>query len=1108
MCKPVFAALMLLLLSCGANAQTQSIFVQPPAYNISFPNATADLNGDGKSDLIGLDGTILLGNADGTLHSGTPWCNSSQPFCTNSGVFVEDLNNDGKPDLLVPTPGFLWILLGNGDGTFQSAVSVGTGANSVVVQVADINGDSKLDVLLQAGSSILIFLGNGDGTFQTPVTGPTLAGNFTLIGAADFTGDGNVDLLAVFALGNSAPQVSVIPGNGNGTFQSTAITTTTTAPATATGASAVIRDVNGDHKLDVILVFNAGAQVPVASLSLTLLGNGDGTFTSGQIISGPGTAALIDLNGDGIADLATGTGPFAQIFLGKADGTFDLKGSYFTGVFSSVLNVPVVVGDFNGDGKPDVVAGGVLLLGNGDGTLRGNDATLTNASFLTGDFNGDNKLDFVAVKADTSFDIFVGDGTGKFPTSVPNPPVQTGANIQPLDFKVVDVNADNKLDLLFVTADTTNNHWTLNVLLGNGNGTFAAPTVATQGTFAYQLSVVGDFNQDHKLDFAVLDSSGAISVFLGNGDGTFHSSQSFFAATNAEGLVAVDFNNDGKLDLIFSSPNGENICLGKGDGTFGPAAIFYGPFGPVGAVADLNGDGVPDLVIEGLVLLGNGDGTAHPVPLASPNASYVLAADINGDGKVDLIGFNGLLPGQLQYVLGNGDGTFGSPVALETGLTHFVSVSAPLSGDFNGDNKPDLLFGFAGGVVSMLNIAAMPPADFLLRASVPSPLVVAPGSSATSIVTLTAIGSFSGSAALSCSGLPTGATCNFSPASITGGGSSSLSITTTAAAAVGTYPVAVVATSGAVTHNIGLSLAVATSAGATTAVLSPNIVNFGVQAMGSSSIPQTVQLTNTGSAALSIASAGISVSGSNAGDFSISNNTCGSSLAPATSCVLSIIFTPGGSGSRSASLMVSDNATASPQFASLSGSAPGFSVAPTSPATVTVAAGKTATYTLSVAPSAGFTGNVSFTCTGAPALAKCTVAPASVTLGAAPSTVTVSVSTTAATQGFAPPIAKLVLPPVRPMILLTLVMLTAAMLVLLLRQSRVRFAHAIPLALVVAGALAFGACGGSGGSTSTTGGGGGSPGTPSGTSTITVAATSGSGSSATTHNTTLTLTVQ
>lgn len=1104
MCKTALAVLMFLSLCLGANGQTQNIFFQPPAYT-SLASVSVDLNGDGKTDLVVSDGTILLGNADGTLHTGTPWCTSSQPFCNAPGLIVQDLNNDGKSDLLVFTPGFLWILLGKGDGTFQSALSLSTNVNSTVVEVADVNGDNKLDVLLQSGTSVLIFLGNGDGTFQSPSTGPTLGASFTLIGAADFTGDGKVDLLSVLAPGNSAPQVSVLPGNGNGTFQSTAITTTTTAPADLTGGAGEIRDVNGDHKLDVILSFNAGNSTPASSL--TLLGNGDGTFASGQLTSG--VAVANDFNGDGIPDQVAGNGPFAQISLGNGDGTFTLKSSYFTGVFSASVNISVVAGDFNGDGKLDVVAGGVLLLGNGDGTLRGNDATLIPASFLTGDFNGDGKQDLVAVLADNSFDILLGDGAGKFPTMVTNPPVQTGASILPLDFKVVDVNGDNKLDLLFVTADTTNNHWTMNVLLGNGNATFAAPTIATQGQFSYKATALGDFNGDHKPDFAVLDSSGAITVFLGDGNGAFHSSQSFFAATNSTSLVAVDFNNDGKLDIIFPSPNGESICLGNGDGTFGPAAIFYAAAGPVAAVADLDGDGVPDLVVEGQILLGNGDGTARPLPLAQSDATYTLAADVNGDGKIDLVGFDGLLPGHLQYVLGNGDGTFGSPVPLEPIPSHFATVSSPLGGDFNGDNKTDLLFGFDGAIVSLLNIASMPAADFVLHASVPSPLVVAPSGSVSSTVSVAAVGGFSGSVALSCTGLPTGATCIFSSPSINGGGASPLMIATSSSTPVGTYPIQVVATAAGATHTAVLSLAVATSAGSTTAVLSPNVLSFGVQAQGSSSSPQTVQLTNTGAASLSIASGGISMSGANASDFSISNNTCGSTLAPAASCSVSIIFSPTGSGSRSASLMVTDNATASPQFASLSGSTPDFAVAPTSPTTASVSAGQTATYTLSVAASSGFSGKVSFTCTGAPARSTCTVSPPSVTLGATPSTVTVSVATTAASGQIAPRIQRLGTPPVGPAVYSLSVIFITAMLFLLLRSRKVRMTYVLSMAMFITVALALGACGGGSSGSSGNGGNGGSlGGTQSGTYTITVTATSGSGSSAASHNATFTLTVK
>ena len=1109
----VLAALIYLLFCCKADAQAQNIFFQPPAYPV-FTNISADLNGDGKTDLIGLDGTILLGNADGTLHSGTPWCTSSQPFCNQSSVIVGDFNNDGKPDLLILTTGFFWILLGNGDVTFQPALSISsTGVNFAgQLAVADVNGDGKLDVLVASGSTILIFIGIGDGAFQPPLTGPTLAGVFTLAATGDFNGDGKLDLLAFSAPGNSAPQLGVVLGNGNGTFQPTPIITTTTAPTSVTSATAVIHDVNGDHNLDVILSFSAGSSTHPLSSTLTLLGNGDGTFIPGQLTSG--TSVVGDFNGDGIADMVAANGPFVQISLGKGDGTFDLKDSYFTGLFGAAPfnpNIPIAVGDFNGDGKLDAVGAGVLLLGNGDGTLRGNDASLLNsAPVIVGDFNGDGKLDLAAL-TNTSIHILLGDGAGKFPAELSTAPVQPGPNIAVLDLKVGDVNGDGRLDLLVVTADSTTGHWTLSVLLGNGNATFAAPMIAEQGQFTYERLAIGDFNQDGKLDVAIVDSSGALNVFLGIGDGTFHSSQSFFAATNVQSLVAVDFNNDGKLDLLFSSPNGENVCVGNADGTFGAPTVFYGAVGPIWAVSDLNRDGVPDLITEGVVLLGNGNGTARPLPLGlpTPNATYVVAEDINGDGKLDLIGHSGFIPGALQYVLGNGDGTFGTPVVLELVQNRFFPYTNLLGGDFNDDGRPDLVFGFGGAEISLLNIAAAPAPDFVIAASVPSPLVVAPGNSATSTVALTAIGGFTGNVTLSCSGLPTAATCTFSPSSINGTGSSTVTINTGSSTPVGTYPLAIVGTAGVATHNVGLTLGVASSAGTTTSVISPNFLNFGIQAPGISSSPQMLQLTNSGTASLTIASGGIALSGPNAADFSISNNTCGSLLAPATSCAISLIFTPTGSGNRSASLMITDNATASPQFASLSGTTPDFSVTATSTPTATVTPGQTATYSLSIAASAGFTGNVSLTCSGAPALSNCTVAPPSVTLGGTPSNVMVSVVTIAASKGVTLPSEPLVNRQIRPALPFVFSTLIATALVLLLRHRRVRFAYAFPLAMVLAGAVAFGACGG--GSTSSSGGNGGnggSSGTRAGTYTITVSATAASGSAMATHNLNLILTVQ
>src|SRR5579864_6198422 len=198
------------------------------------------------------------------------------------------------------------------------------------------------------------------------------------------------------------------------------------------------------------------------------------------------------------------------------------------------------------------------------------------------------------------------------------------------------------------------------------------------------LSVVAaDVNGDGKLDVIVANSvSGTVGVLLGNGDGTFLPVVLYSSGgLRAESIVAADLNGDGKLDLVVAScvPSGSNcgsglvgVLLGNGDGTFQPAVTYStGPFSATAvAVADLNGDGKPDLIAINTVstfglgvLLGNGDGTFQPVVTTNFNgtASSIATADVNGDGKMDVVMVACVISGtscasRPSVLLGNGDG--------------------------------------------------------------------------------------------------------------------------------------------------------------------------------------------------------------------------------------------------------------------------------------------------------------------------------------------------------------------------------------------------------------------------------------------------------------------
>jgi hypothetical protein len=284
----------------------------------------------------------------------------------------------------------------------------------------------------------------------------------------------------------------------------------------------------------------------------------------------------------------------------------------------------------------------------------------------------------------------------------------------------------------------------------------------------------------------------------------------------------------------------------------------------------------------------------------------------------------------------------------------------------------------------------------------------------------------------------------------------------------------------------------AASAGAPSVTLAPTSIAFGNQAVGKPSSPQSATFTNTGTVALT--SLAITITGANSGDFS-QTNTCGTTLAAGAWCSIGVTFNPAASGSRAASIQVSDNAASKPQTLALSGtgtSALGLAIASGSSSSATIPAGSTAPYSLSLG-GAGYGGTVALNCSGAPQKSTCSV-PASVIVSAATaSTVQVSVSTTASS------LAQLERPIGVPLALGT----SALALLLLPRRIRRHVPlRILGLVVIAAAALSLSGCGGLGRLVGT--GTGGQKGTPSGDYTLTVTASGGS----LTESTQLTLHVQ
>jgi len=305
-----------------------------------------------------------------------------------------DLNGDGWLDIVSATMGSnaVSVSMGSGKGKFQTPHLYPTGTQPMAVATGDFNGDGRVDLAVAnegggSGGNVSVLLGNGDGSFQTHVDYAAGSKPDGVV-AADFNGDGTLDL-AVANFGSS--NVSILLGNGDGSFQSHVDYGVGSQPmSVATG------DFNGDGKLDLVLV--GGSLVSI------LLGNGDGTFQTATTYTGssPIWVTTGDFNRDGKLDVATANGKSNSIsvFRGNGDGTLQPRKDYATPAYAYSL----ATGDMNGGGKLDLVAGTTtstmaIFFGNGDGTFQ-NASTYTtgvsNGALALGDLNNDGRFDVAA----------------------------------------------------------------------------------------------------------------------------------------------------------------------------------------------------------------------------------------------------------------------------------------------------------------------------------------------------------------------------------------------------------------------------------------------------------------------------------------------------------------------------------------------------------------------------------------------------------------------------------------------------------------------------------------------------------------------------------------
>lgn len=366
----------------------------------------------------------------------------------------------------------------------------------------------------------------------------------------------------------------------------------------------------------------------------------------------------------------------------------------------------IAVADFNSDGHLDLVAAPnnvsteiLLLLGRG-GTERFGPPTSFPAGgeprrISVGDFNGDGKPD-VAITLDNSFglpsgrlSVLLNDGTGKF-----GAPIITNTPGDPVKAVPGDVNNDGKLDIV-TGLFTGSSDATVTVLLGNGAGGFTPAAGSPFASFSRNNAevVIADFNEDGKPDLALPGSSVGIDIFAGDGTGAFAAGVHVAGSGGLLSLTAGDFNEDGHLDLLCDN----QMHLGTGTGTFGAPIVVAVPLDTNAAIAgNVNNDSHLDVVVGGIgglsILLGNGTGNlvlgksyASGLTVFGASSLFTVLADFNEDGKTDLAGVQ---PKGIGILDGDGTGAF------KDALSYHTTIQQPrylLAADFNNDGKQDFI---------------------------------------------------------------------------------------------------------------------------------------------------------------------------------------------------------------------------------------------------------------------------------------------------------------------------------------------------------------------------------------------------------------------------------
>jgi hypothetical protein len=653
---------------------------------------TADINGDGRPDLVSTDInrlTVQLGL--GGLQFGPP-VHTALDSLTFEGAFG-DFDGDGRADALVD-PFFapqntIGVAFAEPDGTFVLSSQLVSG-HYEQREAHDIDGDGALDIVgvLRAGSGgklrTGVLLGSGSGAFGFPVKSGVFDGlvpSSSDMAVADLDADGAPDMAIVVEDAFVPPVLVIARGLGNGTFATAA-----TLPLPPEGRSIAAGDMNGDGRPDLVLAGSLADANGSAGAVHTWLNAGDLQFSRqpSALVGGiPDSLVLVDADGDGVRDAILGHAPFVLVFTPPAPGD--------AGASSSLT---MQVTDLS------------LVHGRGDGSFASATQVLAGApvqATLLADADGDGVLDLLLAGQNEPprLQFAAGAGDGSFGPALDVPGVAPTEQVA-----AADLDGDARLDLVLEAVDGTST--ALVALRGTGVSdatgapTFASPVVlAGPGQPHIDALAIADLDADGAPDVVVLRGLlGALAVHRGAGDGSFLPPTSWPCDPQATALAVADVTADGRADLLLGSATDDRLAVlvAHAGGFLPPVHTpLPGPRDKL-ALADLDADGFADAVLASgtspalTQLRGLGNGAFVPfaggVTTAINPSAALLLEDLTGDGRRDLLAVH-LASKALCVRTGAEGGGFGAP-------QYFYTRAAPSSAavaDLDGDGLRDVCIG-------------------------------------------------------------------------------------------------------------------------------------------------------------------------------------------------------------------------------------------------------------------------------------------------------------------------------------------------------------------------------------------------------------------------------